>query len=214
MYKELEHDVTSRFAGGLRGKNARARGCGGRGAPARESQDTPQEAIEAMARLKKRASKGSDKTTMYDKKINGRDKAKAMAKSKGKRVVESDSGSGERRLRLTPEMKLFNEMIDNFNPPKRAEDCKPSLAAFLVYHKNNMVEGPREGQNFCPALYDEAFQYYHRHFGRSNFFKIYKQTADYKPRREICTGCGPCIFGRDVVTTEQAALMGYFFQAS
>jgi len=174
-----------------------------------------------MARLKKRASKGSDKTTMYDKKINWRDKAKAMAKSKGKRVVESDSGAdqreggqGGRRLRLTPEMKLFNEMIDNFNPPKRAEDCKPSLAAFLVYHKNNMVEGPREGQNFCPALYDEAFQYYHRHFGRSNFFKIYKQTADYKPRREICTGCGPCIFGRDVVTTEQAALMGYFFQAS
>lgn len=138
-----------------------------------------------MARLKKRASKGSDKTTMYDKKINWRDKAKAMAKSKGKRVVESDSGAdqreggqGGRRLRLTPEMKLFNEMIDNFNPPKRAEDCKPSLAAFLVYHKNNMVEGPREGQNFCPALYDEAFQYYHRHFGRSNFFKLYKQTTN------------------------------------
>jgi hypothetical protein len=175
-----------------------------------------------MARLKKRASKGSEKTTMYDKKINGRDKAKAMAKSKSKRVEESDSGAedqreggqGGRRLRLTPEMKMAKEMIDNFNPPKRAEDCKPSLAAFLVYHKNNMVEGPREGQNFCPALYDEAFQYYHRHFGRSNFFKIYKQTADYKPRREICTGCGPCIFGRDVVTTEQAALMGYFFQAS
>jgi hypothetical protein len=134
-----------------------------------------------MARLKKRASKGSEKTTMYDKKINGRDKAKAMAKSKSKRVEEIDSGAedqreggqGGRRLRLTPEMKLFNEMIDNFNPPKRAEDCKPSLAAFLVYLQNNVVEG-----QICPALYDEAFQYYHRHFGRSNFFKIYKQTTN------------------------------------
>jgi hypothetical protein len=169
-----------------------------------------------MARLKKRASKGSEKTTMYDKKINGRDKEKAMAKSKSKRVEEIDSGAedqreggqGGRRLRLTPEMKMAKEMIDNFNPPKRAEDCKPSLAAFLVYIKNNVVEG-----QICPAVCDEGFQYYHRHFG-SNFFKIYKQTANYKPRGEICTGCGPCIFGRDVVTTEQAALMGYFFQAS
>lgn len=101
-------------------------------------------------------------------------------------------------------MKMAKEMIDNFNPPKRAEDCKPSLAAFLVYLKNNVVEG-----QIFPALYDEGFQYYHRHFG-SNFFKIYKQTADYKPRGKICTGCGPCIFGRDVVTTEQAALRATF----
>ena len=87
-----------------------------------------------MARLKKRASKGSEKTTMYDKKINGRDKAKAMAKSKSKRVVESDSGAdqreggqGGRRLRLTREMKMAKEMIDNFNPPKRAEDASLHL---------------------------------------------------------------------------------------
>jgi hypothetical protein len=132
-----------------------------------------------MARLKKRASKGSEKTTMYDKKINGRDKAKAMAKSKSKRVVESDSGAdqreggqGGRRLRLTREMKMAKEMIDNFNPPKRAEDCKPSLAAFLVYLQNNVVEG-----QICPALYDEGFQYYHRHFG-SNLFKINKPTTN------------------------------------
>ena len=124
-------------------------------------------------------------------------KKKVKAK-KGDTAVEDDARETRSAKKLKAELAQMVEMIDKFIVPTRAEDCKPSEAAFLTMIKVETVA------KFCAALYDPALQYAHRHLGGDAGVYGAVPPAWAPPP---CTGCSACIFGCLELTEQQAALL-------
>ena len=94
----------------------------------------------------------------------------------------------------------LQELAKSFKTPTSTAECVPTPAAFLHYISKHVVVGEP-----CPPAQDEGFLLAHR-------FLVAVGDLPFAPEEPTCPGCAPCVFGCDVITGEEAALMGIMFQ--
>ena len=96
----------------------------------------------------------------------------------------------------------LKELATSFKTPTSTAECVPTPAAFLNYISKHVVVGKP-----CPPAQDEGFLVAHR-------LLVAVGDLSFAPEELTCPGCAPCVFGCDVLSEEEAALMGIKFQGS
>jgi hypothetical protein len=94
----------------------------------------------------------------------------------------------------------LQQLANSFKTPTSTAECVPTPAAFLHYISKHVVVGEA-----CPPAQDEGFLIAHRHL-------VAVGDLPFAPEEPACPGCPPCVFGCDVLSVEEAALMGIMFQ--
>ena len=96
----------------------------------------------------------------------------------------------------------LTQLATSFKTPTSTAECVPTPAAFLNYISKHVVAGKP-----CPPAQDEGFLVAHR-------LLVAVGDLSFAPEELTCPGCAPCVFGCDVLSEEEAALMGIKFQGS